>query len=92
MRPSSVSREQLKSWLLARVSQDLDMDVSEIDPRMPLTRYGLTSIEAVSISGDLEAWLGRRLPPTLAWDHPSIEALVEALVNPDSIDLDLGPQ
>ena len=52
---------------------------STIDPREPFTYYGLDSVQAVGLTGDLEIWLGRRLSPTLAWDYPNIESLARHL-------------
>jgi hypothetical protein len=39
----------------------------------PLTRYGLDSIDAVTMVGDLEDWVGQELPSTLFWDYSTIE-------------------
>jgi acyl carrier protein len=41
----------------------------------PFTNFGLNSIDAVSLSGDLEDYLNRPLPATLLWDFPTIEKL-----------------
>jgi hypothetical protein len=30
--------------------------------------------------GDLEDWLGLRLPPSLVWDYPSIDAMTDYLI------------
>ena len=36
---------------------------------------GLDSKEAVSITGELQDWLGRALEPTLLFDYPNIDSL-----------------
>ncbi len=59
----------------------LEMDASAIDPRQPFTYYGLGSVQAVSLTGDLEVFLNRKLSPTLAWDYPTIESLANFLAN-----------
>ena len=47
--------------------------------QLPFVDYGLDSVQAVSIVGDLETWLGRSLSPTLIWDFPTIEDLAKHL-------------
>lgn len=72
-------REAIQEWLLSKVSEALAADPAEIDLREPLSTYGLGSIAAVGMTGDLETWLGLELSPTLFWEHPTIEALAAFL-------------
>jgi acyl carrier protein len=69
----------LSHWLIAKLAERLDLDPQQINPQKEFNDYGLNSIEAVSLSGDLENFLGCRLPPTLLWDYPTIEALARYL-------------
>jgi acyl carrier protein len=62
-----------------KVAEALCVSPEEIDESEPFARYGLGSLEAVSIAGDLEDWLGRDLPATLLYDYPTIEALAHQL-------------
>ncbi|WP_460366152.1 beta-ketoacyl synthase N-terminal-like domain-containing protein, partial [Actinocorallia lasiicapitis] len=45
----------------------------------PLEEFGLASRDAVAIAGELEELLGRPLPATLVWEHPTISRLAAAL-------------
>ena len=72
-------REMIQAWLITKVSAALSLDPNQIDVRETFSSFGLDSRTAVSLSGDLERWLGRRLPPTLVWDYPTIDALAEHL-------------
>lgn len=81
-KPSS----EIQTFLLTRIASILEMDASAIDPRQPFTYYGLGSVQAVSLTGDLETFLNRKLSPTLAWDYPTIELLANHLAN------DIRPQ
>jgi acyl carrier protein len=72
-------RQMIEAWLIKRVSTALSLSPDQIDSRETFASYGLDSRTAVSLSGDLERWLGRRLPPTLVWDYPTIDALAEHL-------------
>ncbi|VFN06458.1 MAG: Phosphopantetheine attachment site, partial [Candidatus Kentron sp. G] len=48
---------------------------TEVDTRRPFLDYGLRSATAMALLQDLGEWLGRRLPATLTYDYPNIEAL-----------------
>ncbi|HNO94681.1 MAG TPA: AMP-binding protein, partial [Anaerolineales bacterium] len=76
-----MSANVLQAWLVTRIASMLEMDAASIDPRQPFTYYGLGSVQAVSLTGDLEDFLGRKLAPTLAWDYPTIELLANHLAS-----------
>lgn len=71
--------EDIQLWLVAKVAEMVAVDPDEIDITEPFSRFGLDSIAAAGLSGDLEDWLNRRLPPTLVWDYPTIELLAQHL-------------
>ena len=72
-------RDMIQAWLIKKVSAALSLSPDQIDPRETFSSFGLDSRTAISLSGDLERWLGRRLPPTLVWDYPTIDAIAEHL-------------
>lgn len=72
--------EALQNWLVVQLSNQLSLDASTIVVTESLTRYGLDSIDAVTLVGDLEDWLDLELPDTLFWDHPSISQASHYLV------------
>ena len=69
----------IQAWLISRLAEALKVAASEIDGREPFANYGMNSMTAVSLSGDLEDWLGRTISPTIMWDYPTINALAEHL-------------
>ena len=71
----TTSVDLLKSWLIDWLARELGLDHSNIDPRQSFLGYGMDSVQAMTMVGDIEAKLGLRLPPTLAWDFPDIDAL-----------------
>lgn len=75
---------EIEEWLRETLARELDLEPSELDVREPFTSYGLSSVQAVTLSGDLERFLGRSLSPTLAYDHPTIEALASHLSQLDA--------
>ncbi|TMQ12149.1 MAG: hypothetical protein E6J91_21435 [Deltaproteobacteria bacterium] len=69
------ARQEVATWLIEQLAERLGVPRDSIDPHEPFASYGLTSREAVVLSGELEERLGRALSPTLVWDHPTIAAL-----------------
>ncbi len=71
--------EIIQEWLVTQLAHELKVEAHQIDVREPFANYGLDSIAAVGLSGDLEDWLERPFPDTLLWDHPTIEVLARHL-------------
>ena len=65
--------------MVSKLSERLGIESHEIDVREPFASYGLGSTEAVSLSGELAEWLGRKLSPALAYEYPTIETLARHL-------------
>ena len=73
------SREVIEGWLIDKVAESLQIDPHEIDIEQEFSEYGLDSVEAINISGELENYLECRLSPTLLWDYQNIVSLAEYL-------------
>ncbi len=78
-RPARPSRDAIAAWLTAKVAGPLGIRPDEVDTRRPLADFGIGSLQAVRLAAELEEWLGRKLSPTLAYDHPTIDALASFL-------------
>jgi amino acid adenylation domain-containing protein len=79
--PGKPSRDSIAAWLADRVAAPLGIRASEVDVMRPLASFGIGSLQAVRLAADLEEWLGRKLTPTLAYDHPTIDALARFLAD-----------
>ncbi|WP_165165059.1 type I polyketide synthase [Corynebacterium qintianiae] len=77
-----MNETELITWLRDWVSQATGIEAAEIDPGKPLESFGLSSRDAVIMSGELENLLGTRVDPTIAYQHPTIAALAAALTAP----------
>jgi acyl carrier protein len=53
----------------------LDISADQIDPTSNFDEYGLDSALAVSLTGDLEDWLGTKINPTLLYNFTTIADL-----------------
>jgi polyketide synthase 12/myxalamid-type polyketide synthase MxaF len=65
--------------MIDHIAAQLGIPAEKIDIQAPFVDYGLDSVQAVSIAGEIEGQLGRSLPPTLLWDYPTIAALAAHL-------------
>jgi acyl carrier protein len=77
------SKAAIQRWLQLRIAEIVQHPADEVDVTLPFSYYGLDSVAALGISGELEIWLGRKLSPTLTWDHPNIERLSAFLARED---------
>lgn len=73
------SAAPLHHWLTDRLAVYLDRLPDSIDPTVPLAEYGMDSVGALSLCGDIEDTFRIAVDPSLAWDHPTVVALVAHL-------------
>jgi len=76
---SGATYEAVRDWLVARIAAQAGMAPGHLNISDPFSRYGLDSQRAVMLSGDLQEWLGRPLPATIAYDFPTMDALARHL-------------
>ncbi|MFC5475894.1 acyl carrier protein [Paraherbaspirillum soli] len=70
----------LQAWLAQRVASYVRLSPDTIQADAPLAEYGLDSVYALTLTGDIEEYLGLSLDSTLMWDHPTIAALSKVLL------------
>jgi len=85
MTSESARERAVEEWLVSRVAAALGVPAAQIDAHEVLTRYGLGSIEAMAVVGDLEEWLGLSIDPALLWDHPTIAAVAAQVVRDEAV-------
>lgn len=68
---------EVQNLLVAKFAEAAGVDPSQVDIHEPVFSYGLGSIQLLSFVGEVEDWFGLQLPPTLAWDYPTIKGLTE---------------
>src|SRR5699024_8817099 len=79
--PASMTVEQLRGWL-----RNWDVEVTgsspdEVTDTKPMENFGLSSRDAVVMSGELENLLGIQLDATVAYEYPTIQALAQRLID-----------
>lgn len=79
MSPLLSDKVHLRDTLTGLLSKALRMDAAHVRADRPLTEYGLDSIAALTIAGELEEQFDIELPETLLWDCPTLEHLADHL-------------
>ncbi len=82
--PVALEASAVSSWLVERLAAKLGVTALQISTREPFTHFGLDSKAAIELSGELQEWLGRALPPTLFYDFPNIAVLARHLAGEDA--------
>jgi acyl-CoA synthetase (AMP-forming)/AMP-acid ligase II len=76
---AAVLTDVVLTWLRARLAQALECAPSQIADEEPFARFGLDSAIAVTLTGELGAWLQLDLDPTIFWEFSHPLALAEHL-------------
>ncbi|MBF6353222.1 HAD-IIIC family phosphatase [Nocardia higoensis] len=71
--------EEIRSWLVAAIARQAELDPERIDAHRPLVEFGLGSADLVELVVDLSDFAGRFLDTNLFFDHPTIAGVAEAL-------------
>jgi acyl carrier protein len=66
-------RDQIADWLVERVAATLTIEAASVRYDVAFTDLGVSSLQAVELSGDLQRLTNLTLPPTLVFDHPTID-------------------
>ena len=77
----------LADWMATWIAAKLGVEPASIDHRTPLTDYGLDSMVAVKLSGQIEDLLGRPVSPSIVWEHPTIEELARHLFSSEAAEM-----
>jgi acyl carrier protein len=73
--PDATTVDSLRTWLTDWVAREFGVDRSSIDTGQSFLNYGMDSVQAMTMVGEIESMLDLELPPTLAWDYPDIDSL-----------------
>jgi acyl carrier protein len=74
------TEDEVRQWLLASVARVVKVTPDQIDGSQRFDTLGMDSLQAVSLSGAIEEWIGEELSPALVWEYPSIDLLVSYLM------------
>ncbi|WP_460110342.1 SDR family NAD(P)-dependent oxidoreductase [Streptomyces sp. YKOK-J1] len=80
--PSLTTSEGVRAWLVSAVAEAAGTDPAHLDPNRPLAELGLGSRHLVTLAAELGVLTGRSLEPSLVFNHPTIDAVAEAVFAP----------
>jgi acyl carrier protein len=77
--PTSRSAEEIRQWMVVRLSRLLGVQPNEIDANAPIAYHGLDSVQMVLLVTDLEQWLGVKFQTNPLTEQSTISSLAEHL-------------
>lgn len=75
-------QEAIQHWLQERIGELLGVEPAQVDVMRPFNEYGLVSVDAVGLSGELAEMIEQPLSPTIVYDYPTIAELARYLAEP----------
>ncbi|MFF0499428.1 polyketide synthase Pks13 [Nocardia aobensis] len=78
---TDMSVAELREWLQRWVADATGQPVEQITVDRPMEEFGLASRDAIALGGDIEELTGVLLNATIVYQHPTIAALAERIIN-----------
>lgn len=75
----------VRSWLVKRMATHLKRNPDTIDPAKPFEDYGLDSMFAVKVTGELEKVVEMRLSPALLFENTCIDDVAKVIASSDKV-------
>jgi acyl carrier protein len=85
----AVIKDAIAQWLI-RYIEGLGIAPGEVNALAQLEDYGMDSLAAVELSGQLSTWLGCEIDAMLVYQYSTIDQLSEALARQGSIRASFG--
>jgi len=79
--PRAMNVAELQAWLAHHLSARLGIPEREVKVDRPFGEYGMTSLQVVALTDELEKWLGRHVSPTFFFHYPTIAGLATHLAH-----------
>ncbi len=77
---TDISVPEMRAWLRNWVANATGQPADSVDETVPMVELGLSSRDAVAMATDIEDMTGVTLTATVAFRHPTIEALATVIV------------
>ncbi|MFI7192654.1 polyketide synthase Pks13 [Nocardia nova] len=78
---TDMSVAELREWLQRWVADATGQPMEQITVDRPMEEFGLASRDAIALGGDIEELTGVLLNATIVYQHPTIAALAERIIN-----------
>ena len=84
-----MTHTEIINWIRFQVALKSGLKFIDIGIATPLEEYGIDSLEAAHLSGDIEMKLGIRLEPTVLWDYRTIWELSTYLAEIKNVEVEM---
>ena len=78
---SELELKDIEYFISTKLADVLKIDANTIDVTAPFESYGIDSITAVRMVGELEDLIDMELPTSLLWEYNNIEKLSQHLIS-----------
>ena len=75
MSEQTIDASTILSWIQARIAQELNCAVDEIDFDQPMDLLGLDSVSLLWIAGELAEWLNIEITTAMVFENTSLPKL-----------------
>jgi malonyl CoA-acyl carrier protein transacylase len=72
-------KRKIFDFLKERFAVKLGIDKSNISPGTEFGKYGLESIHAIELAGEIEEWVGYSFSPTVIYNNPTLLQLTDTI-------------
>ena len=73
--PKARTAAEIQEWFVEALAKVTDVSPEKIESTVPFEHFGLDSVTAVGLTGELEEWLGFEVDPMAVYDYPTIKEL-----------------
>ena len=70
-----LTTQEIQDWLAEHLSEQLGIAADEIAIHTPLSRYGVSSMQAMAIADQGKQRFGLEISPLVIWSYPNIASL-----------------
>ncbi|MFI6385571.1 acyl carrier protein [Streptomyces sp. NPDC050658] len=67
-----MSESEILGWLTERLGTQVSQPIAQINPDVPYVEYGLDSVAALGLFGDIEEKFGLVLDPSIALQYSTL--------------------
>lgn len=83
-RSGPLTESDIQQWLVSRIAHVAKLDAAHVDVGRSFAEFGLDSMQLFELAGDLEKFMGQKIPEVVAWDYPTIALLARHLSCPEA--------
>ncbi len=74
-----MSESELRGWVRQHIAKLLNVHADELDLNQTLESFGMDSVDAVLMAGEMEEFLNIEIDPAALLQYPTIEQMVAAM-------------